>query len=300
MPIDELRACEQTANVLRTPNARWQHIVLRAMRALVCGDLEAAERDVHLAIQLGERLDENYVSFQLPLQLAYLRLEQGRAAEIEPGAREQARRFPRMLAWHAGLARLLVASGRTAEAREQLDLLSHAGFSDGPRDRGWVMSLALSCEVALAAGDARAPELLATLLAPCAHLNVVGGGGLVYYGPVHHHLGLLDLARSRWDTAVAHFEQALAAEARAGARALGSPDAHCLRQSRCSAAHRPGDRSLAEKLAGCGFRGRPCRRLGRGRGGCARRRVGAPRTGASSSACCSWIRVILSEQRRRA
>ena len=85
----ELRACEHTANVLRTPNARWQHTVLRAMRALVGGDLEAAERDVHLAIQLGERLDESYVSFQLPLQLAYLRLEQGRAAEIEPGAREQ-------------------------------------------------------------------------------------------------------------------------------------------------------------------------------------------------------------------
>ena len=244
----ELRACEHTASILRTPNARWQHTVLRAMRALVDGDLDAAERDVHVAIQLGERLDENYVSIQLPLQLAYLRLEQGRAAEIEPSAREQARRFPRMLAWHAGLARLLVAAGRSAEAREELGLLSRAGFADGSRDRGWVMTLALACEVALATGDLRGSELLATLLAPCAHLSVVGGGGLVYYGPVHHHLGLLDIARSRWDPAVVHFEQALAAEARAGARLWEARTRIACANALLGRA-RPGDRPLAATLA---------------------------------------------------
>jgi DNA-binding winged helix-turn-helix (wHTH) protein/tetratricopeptide (TPR) repeat protein len=244
----EIRACEVTADVLRTPNARWQHVVLRAMRALVAGDLEAAERDVRLAIQVGERLDESYVSLQLPLQLAYLRLEQGRAAEIEPGAREQVRRFPRMSAWRAGLARLLVAAGRSAEAREELAPLSRARFADIPRDRGWLMTLALASEVAFATGDVRASELLEPLLAPCAHLSVVGGGGLVYYGSVLHHLGLLDLVRSRWDAAVARFEQALAAEARVGARLWEARTRIACARALLGRAL-PGDRALAVTLA---------------------------------------------------
>ena len=110
------------------------------------------------------------------------------------------------------------------------------------------MTLALGCEVALALGDLRASELLATLLAPCAHLSVVGGGGLVYYGPVHHHLGLLDIARSRWDSAVVHFEQALAAEARAGAR-LWEARTRIACANALLGRGRPGDRPLAATLA---------------------------------------------------
>ena len=244
----EIRDCEAMVDVLRTPNARWQHTVLRAMRALVDGDLEAAERDVRLAIQVGERLDESYVSLQLPLQLAYLRLEQGRGAEIEPGAREQVRRFPEMSAWRAGLARLLVAAGRSAEAREELGRLSRSGFADIPRDRGWLMTLALASEVAFATGDVRASELLEPLLAPCANLYVVGGGGLVYYGPVQHHLGLLDLARSRWDAAVARLEQALAAGARVGAPLWEARTRIAYARALLGRAL-PGDRALAVTLA---------------------------------------------------
>ena len=216
------------------------------MRALVDGDLEAAERDVLMAIQLGERLDENYVSFQLPLQLAYLRLEQGRAAEIEPGAREQARRFPRMLAWRAGLGATPRRCGsisrgargaRSAVARGLRERLSRPRLDDDAR---------AGCEVALATGDAHASELLATLLAPCAHLSVVGGGGLVYYGPVHHHLGLLDSARSRWDPAVVHFEQALAAEARVGARLWEARTRIACANALLGRA-RPGDRPVAQR-----------------------------------------------------
>jgi hypothetical protein len=60
--------------------------------------------------------------------------------------------------------------------------------------------------------------MLEPLLAPYAHLAVVAGSGLIYYGPVSHHLGLAAATRSRWDAAVGCFESALAAECRAGAR----------------------------------------------------------------------------------
>ncbi|MGH2900172.1 MAG: hypothetical protein ACRDMZ_15970, partial [Solirubrobacteraceae bacterium] len=135
-----------------------------------------------------------------------------------PAARTQMRRFPSASFWRAGVARLLVAAGRTTQAREELEPLARAGFADVPRDRGWLMTLALAAEVAFATRDLRSSELLEQLLTPYAQLCVIAGTGLVYYGPVRHHLGIVALARARWDVAIGHFELALAAEGSAGAR----------------------------------------------------------------------------------
>src|SRR5262249_16892751 len=71
---------------------------------------------------------------------------------------------------------------------------------------------------AFATGDARAAETLEALLAPYARLSAVAGSGLLYYGSVSHHLGLLALTRRDWNGAITHFESALAAEEKIGAR----------------------------------------------------------------------------------
>ncbi len=214
----EIRACERTAEALRTPYARWLCAALRAMRALLDGELEAAERHVGDSILLGERVDSPDVALELQVQLASLRLEQGRAAEIEPAAREQVRRFPDAPAWRAGLARILIAADQPAEAREELERLARRRFADVPRDRGWLPTLALASEVAFSTGDVRTAEILEPLLTPYARLCVVAGSGLLHYGPVQHHLGLLALVRSRWDAAIGHFESALSVEERSRAR----------------------------------------------------------------------------------
>jgi len=213
----EIRACERTAEKLRTPYARWLRAALRAMRALLDGDLEAAERHIRETIHLGERVDSLEVVLELQTQLFCLRLEQGRAAEIEPAARAQIQRFPDAPAWRAALGRILVAAGRLNEARRELEQLAGARFADVPRDRGWLPTLALSAEVSFATGDAQAAEALEPLLAPYAQLSVVPGSGLLYYGSVSHHLGLAAATRSRWDAAIACFEAALEMERKAGA-----------------------------------------------------------------------------------
>lgn len=107
---------------------------------------------------------------------------------------------------------------RSSEARSELERLARRQFADVPRDRGWLPTLAFAAEVACGTGDAHSAAVLERLLAPYARLAVVAGSGLVYYGPVSHHLGLLAAAQSRWDAAVACFESALAAEPNAGAR----------------------------------------------------------------------------------
>jgi DNA-binding winged helix-turn-helix (wHTH) protein/tetratricopeptide (TPR) repeat protein len=214
----ELRACARTADTLRTPHARWLCAAFGAMRGLLYGDLGAAETHVGEALALGDRLDAREVALELGIQLAYLRVEQGRAAEIEPVVRAQVQRFSETAAWRAALARILVAAGREAEARNELERVARQRFAAVPRDRGWLPALAFAAEVAFVCGDERAASYLEPLLAPHARLHVVAGGGLLYYGAVAHPLGLVAATRSRWDAAIAHFEAALAAEEAAGAR----------------------------------------------------------------------------------
>jgi DNA-binding winged helix-turn-helix (wHTH) protein len=213
----EIRACERTADALRTPYARWLCAAMRAMRVLLDGDLELAERCIGESIRLGERVDAPEVNLELQVQFLYLRAEQRRGAEIESAMRSQGEHFPDAPAWRAGLARVLIGMGRSSEARSELQRLARRHFTDVPRDRGWLPTLAFAAEVACATGDAHSAEILERLLAPYARLSVVAGSGLVYYGSVSHHLGLVAAAQSRWDPAVAWFESALAAEVRAGA-----------------------------------------------------------------------------------
>ncbi len=189
------------------------------------------------------------MALELQAQLVYLRLEQGRAAEIEAAARAQVQRFPDAPAWRAALARALVATGRSDEARRELERVGRHGFADVPRDRGWLPTLAMTAEVASATGEAGAARALEALLEPFARLAVVAGSGLLYYGPVSHHLGLLSGAAGRWDEAIARFERALATEHTAGARAwLARSQVGCTRALLGRDA--PGDRARAADLLG--------------------------------------------------
>jgi DNA-binding winged helix-turn-helix (wHTH) protein len=214
----ESEACQRTASELRTPYARWLCAALRAMRALLDGRLDAAEAYVAESIPLGERAESIDVALELRAQLVYLRLEQGRAGEVEAAARAQVERFPDAPAWRAALARLLLSTGRLLEARQELERLAQQRFADVPRDRGWLPTLALAAEVAYATGATRRAELLEELLLPYERLCVVAGSGLLFYGAVAHPLGLLAASRGRWDTAIERLEGARGMHERAGAR----------------------------------------------------------------------------------
>jgi len=249
----EVRACERTADALRTPHARWFCAALRAMVALLAGDLGAAERRVGEAVALGDRLDSREVALELGTPLVYLRFEQGRAAEIEAAVRAQVERFPDAAAWRAALARLLLAAGRRAEARSELERLGRARFTDVPRDRGYLPTLAMCAEVAHAIGDERAASYLEPRLAPYARLHISAGSGLLHYGTVAYALGLVAAARSRWDAAVAHFERALAAEERMGAQ-LWAARTRLAGARALLARGAPRDRPQAARLARAALR----------------------------------------------
>jgi hypothetical protein len=153
------------------------------------------------------------------VQLAYLRIETGRGGEMAPAARLQVERFPDRPEWRAAVARLLVAGGRLDEARAELERLAQMGFEPVNRDGVWLTTFAFAAEVAHATHHRTIAEQLSATLERFADLNVVVGDGVLYYGPVAHHLGLLAAARSQWDAAIARFEAAHRAEEKLGAAA---------------------------------------------------------------------------------
>jgi hypothetical protein len=161
------------------------------------------------------------MDLQALVQLVYLRVEQGRAHEIEAAARGQLQRFPGTPAWRSALAALLAAAGRLDEARHELARLAREDFADVPRDRGFLPTLAFAAEVAHATGSVATAEQLHALLSPYTRLCVVAGS-LLFYGSVSHHLGLLDATRGRDADALDHFERALDVHARIGARPFGA------------------------------------------------------------------------------
>ena len=150
-----IRACERIAREVPTPYARWWCTVFQASRALVEGDLDVAEGLILESIRIAERIDAPEVAIELQAQLVYLRMEQGRAAEIEAATREQVRRFPHQPTWRAALGRILVASGELTEARHAIESLVERDFSDIPIDRGWLATHAFAAEVVAAVGDER-------------------------------------------------------------------------------------------------------------------------------------------------
>ncbi|HKE10767.1 MAG TPA: hypothetical protein VKE73_04280, partial [Myxococcota bacterium] len=244
-----IETCAHIVDKLRTPYARWLLSSLHGMRALLAGRFEDAEARIVESLPLGERAQSPEVTLELHSQLLYLRLEQGRAAEVEVPARAQVERFPRVPAWRAALGRILVAEGRLLEARHELEHLSEEGFSDVPRDRAWLPTLALAAEIASATGAMGRSGQLQKLLAPFARLCVVAGSGLLFYGAVSHHLGLLAASQNQWDAAIQQLDAAEQVHERAGAEPWSARTRVALARALLGRGRLPDRRRASEKVA---------------------------------------------------
>jgi uncharacterized protein HemY len=86
-----------------------------------------------------------------------------------------------------------------------------------PFDHEWLYGLSFLAETVASLGDRDAAAILYRLLLPWAALNAVDQAEGIR-GSVARYLGLLATTTKRWDEAELHFEDALAMNARMGAR----------------------------------------------------------------------------------
>jgi len=219
----ELARSEYAARELRQPILLVQLQWLHSMWAMLGGRLEDAERLAAEAFASHSRANPLGARAAYTGQLAFLRREQGRLAEMEPALRERLDEQPLAYIWRAALLLLLAEEGRHDEARALLDAMVADGVLDlGDNDPHTVTPdqatpPTLSEAVALL-GDEHAAKVLYRHLRPFAGRVVVTGLGLHFLGAVDYYLARLAATARRWADAERHFGDAIARHQEMGAR----------------------------------------------------------------------------------
>ncbi len=204
----EFDLLEQQAQSLRQPSIRFVAAMSRPMRALLEGRLDEVEELARQALVIGQE-GRNRAALQIfGTQLAMLRREQGRIAEVVGAVADFAERLPAMPAWRAGLAWLTCELGDEAAARHELERLAAADFADVPRDLYWTFTLVFAADVVARLRDGRRAQRLYELLKPYSGRCAVMGG-VAAAGSLDRSLGRLAAISSRFDEAATHFERAL-------------------------------------------------------------------------------------------
>ena len=214
----ELEAMAKLADELRQPAQRWLVVVCRARLTLHEGRFEEAERLIGQARELGEQALSWNAGVAFQVQSYMLRREQGRLDEALELVTHSAREYPDYELWECALASVAAALGMEAESKRAFEALAADDFADLPFDQNaWPVGMCLLAETAGSLGDASRASVLYELLLPYAGRVAVTYPELST-GSVSRYLGILAATAARWADAERHFQAALEANERIGAR----------------------------------------------------------------------------------
>jgi len=214
----ELGIFAEQVEVLGQPVYRWMLTTLRGTLALLHGEIVEAERLAEEGRALGERIGRSSVLRVYGSQIGLIRGMRSGAAGLEDLLEGVIRHGMDVPAWRAGRAVLYCDSGRRDDARAEFEHLAANDFADLPNDHMRASCLSSLAVVAAYLGDAQRASLLYELALPYDGCTIVVGGGAGCSGAAARVLGMLAATAGRTDQAVAHFEDALAMNARLGAR----------------------------------------------------------------------------------
>ncbi|MBI3782863.1 MAG: AAA family ATPase [Deltaproteobacteria bacterium] len=242
----EIDTQAQYAETLRQPRYLWMTASLRCMRALWAARWNEAEDLAQRSLVLGQRTGDQQAAVSPWIQVFIIRRERGQLAQEEPMTKFFAERYPKSPVPRTFLAIIYMELGRSAEAREQFELVASEDFANLSRERR-IGVLPCLAEVCAFLGDQRRAAMLRPLLQPYAHCNLPYGT-IVTFGATDHYLALLSATLGGYDDAVALFEQALDFNRRMEARAWFVRTQHELARV-LLARHDPGDVDRAVQLA---------------------------------------------------
>jgi DNA-binding SARP family transcriptional activator len=206
----DLAAASRIAKELRQPAQLWDAYAAQGMLALAAGRFTDAETLAAEALALGERaLPQGAIPIYW-LQRYALWDHQGGSGveEVEAPMSSLVTEYPARPVFRCALVHLLTRSGRSADARRELERLAVDDFAVLPFDQEWLFGMSFLAESSVALGDTDAAAALYRLLAPWAEyvaVDVAEG----FRGSVSRDLGLLAAALERFDDAEGHFEDAL-------------------------------------------------------------------------------------------
>ncbi|MHB8691338.1 MAG: ATP-binding protein [Solirubrobacteraceae bacterium] len=217
---EEIDRHARLAEALRQPGHLWVAGYLRAMRVLVEGRLEEARRLAGDAVAIGRRAqiaDVDAVYFGA--QLYPICRQQGGAQELEVPFAAIVELYHELIpGWRTLLAGVYVMLGRLEDARREYERLAARDF-ELPRDHNWLaFHWVMAVDLCPAFDDRQGAEVLYERLRPHAAHHITVAFAANCAGPVDYPLARLATLMARYAEAEAHFEAALAAHERIGAR----------------------------------------------------------------------------------
>jgi tetratricopeptide (TPR) repeat protein len=187
------------------------------MIALAAGRIDEAEDCVARSFAFGERAQPAVAIPVYRLQRYALLDLQGRLGEAEPEIRALVAEYPTRPVFRCALGRLQARLGQLSEAQQALDELARDDFAALPFDQEWLYGMSMLAETAALLGDTDAASVLRALLVPWAALTA-GDHPEGIRGSVSRYVGLVATTTGHRDEAARHFEAALQANERMGAR----------------------------------------------------------------------------------
>jgi tetratricopeptide (TPR) repeat protein len=205
----EVVAFRRIAEPLRAPGYLWWPALWSAMRALLEGHHEVAERRAFAAYEVGAASFESLALANLSFLSFFLRREQGRLAELERPVRDYASSHADVPAIRVSLALLLAETGRLPEARALLGALVEGDLAR-LRDRNWPASWFQLARATWIVGDeALARTLLDAAIRPTERCVTVSlatvclGATDLATAWLLHTVGDADAADPRYGSAIA-------------------------------------------------------------------------------------------------
>jgi len=188
----------------------------RAMLSIMRGAPDA-EQQAFASFEVGTAAGQPDASLTFGVELAQIRFDQGRCRELTDALRATVEANPHIPGFRAVLAQSYCETDQLDEARKVLEPLAATGFTI---QLDWTSAATMLFLASASANvhDRNAAALLYPLLKPVAGQVGVVASNVLCLGSFSYPCGLLATCLELWEEAEDYFEQALAMNAKIGAR----------------------------------------------------------------------------------
>ena len=180
-----------------------------AMRSLLAGRFEDAERYAQHGMQYSQQIDLDNAEGVFGMQMFSIRRLQGRLRALAPLISQMVADHSESASWRPGLALVYAEIGDEDSARVEFERLAKNDFACIPRDALWSTCLSYVADVCVFLQDARRAAVLYRLLEPYAEQAIVVGNSITCNGAASRSLAQLATLMEDWERAEAHFRHAI-------------------------------------------------------------------------------------------
>lgn len=200
---------EYLAAKLRQPRYETHCLLYRAMRALIFGRFDEADKLALEALQLAERIGDERAKSSFWAQTVWSQRDRGGSHELDRILWQGCVKFPAETLWRTALVLVLSEANHIKEATDLLHAFVSRRQLKLPEDAFFLCSASLLAAAVGLLNDFDRSNTLYRALLPYRNRFVAVGLAGVWLGPVTHYLGILATSMRQWKVAMAHFNDAL-------------------------------------------------------------------------------------------